>query len=211
MNKIKIKFAKTVSEIKMIHAFVMNRYQENMTQAGEEEFPLAETYSCMIDMLSINPKLQIYAEVKGEIVGCAVAINPDKTEKSIWLRTICVASNYQKRGLSTWLLRILERNIKKAGFKKIFIKDRERARGFFFKCNYLPFLYISTGDSINIPSIREKSNSLGFKIIEEYQEKKLYTFKLDVFGEIVEEDALNFTKIDKNSIKTLYIFEKRFD
>lgn len=131
MNKVKIKFARTVSEIKMIHAFVMNRYQESLAQVGEEEFPLAETYSCMIDMLSINPKLQVYAEIKGEIVGCAVAINPDKVEKSIWLRTICVASNYQKRGLSTWLLRVLERNIKKAKFKTIFIKDRERARGLF--------------------------------------------------------------------------------
>lgn len=59
--------------------------------------------------------------------------------------------------------------------------------------------------------MRAKSDQLGFKIIEEYQEKNLYIFKLDVLGEIVEKDALSFVEIDKNNIKTSYIFEKRFD
>lgn len=206
MARIKIRNVKKLHEVKMLHSFVVARYRESTYVQPEEEFAMADTYESMVEMLNSYPSFQIYAELDKKIIGCAVAVNANKAEGSVWLRTIVVDTEFERKGLAKQLLKKLEKNIRKKGFKRILIESRQRANGFFFRSGYIPYLNVSTSEESLMEKINEEAKALN--VVEEIVLNNEYRLKISTQEEVISSEAKKFMKIDPQKIKAEYIFEK---
>ena len=203
---IKIKPLKNIQDVKEAHRSILEEFKITLRDGCDYKFENVETFNKMLQLLNENKKFQLKAECRGVFLGCAVALDPDFEEKSIFLRVLIVKKGVQKMGIARRLLKEIEKVLKKKGFNTLKVMEKEGSNGFFIRAGFIPFLYVSSTEKQDIEKIKE-ANTQNFKILKEYEEDGRHVLKFDVEEEAVYQDKKKFKKIS-DRIKADFIYEK---
>ena len=198
---------KTIDDVKKVYKFLTDRYNEDTRENVFIPFPLAETYVGMMYQVENNLQLQLKAEDHGKLMGFVTAQDKDHNNGDVYIQAIVVKKEFLKVGVGKVLLKSIEQDIKKAGYKNIKIQEREGSNVFFIKSGYIPYLYVYSPDETSANKV--KAGILNrMEFVEQFKKDDWFVLKFDVLGEPVCRYKKYFASLGE-SISAEYIYEKK--
>lgn len=204
MKGIKVKPIRKIADVKAVFAFFKRTYF-SMTQTETNVFlPLHETYEGMIENLDRKEKLQFFAEINDEVVGCLIAIPSNETPNTLYLPVVAVDRNVQGGGVASELFTALQASLKKCPYTMMRLPAIESSSEFFLKRGFTLRLQVKAYPPHTTADIRN-ANHAGLEPVEDIQGKIKVRFAVPSFDEKL---VMPFIR-ELGNVKIEYIFEKK--
>ncbi len=202
-NQLKIKPIHSINEVRQCFAF-FKRILLNISQNEIAHFTsFHETHEIMVENISKKTKLQFFAELNGEIVGCIIAHPQEGFPKNLMLPVLAVDEAHRKTGIAKQLMAALVQSVKPKGFKTFKILCTHTFSNAIIKLGFTPFLYIEATPPQTIDDIL-RANTLSLPFVES-QNNTVVKFAIKNYDEAV---LRPFVRRLKN-IEATFIFEKK--
>ncbi len=204
MKGLKIKPIRKICDVKAVFAFFKRTYFSLAQTENNVFLPLHETYEGMIENLDRKEKLQFFAELGGEVVGCLIAIPSNETPNTLYIPVVAVEANLRSSGVASELFTALQTSLKKCHYTMMRIPAVEGSAAFFKKRGFILRLQVKAYPPHTTEDIR-RANKSGLEAIEDIAGKIKVRFAVPSFDEKL---AMPFIR-ELGKVKIEYIFEKK--
>lgn len=151
-----LKHITDVATLKRVHDFAIDIFG-----------PISVRHSFEVyhDQLTVAPKLMVYAEDAGKVIGCVLARIEDD---HVLVGPVAVAEAYRRRGLGKALMGEVERQASNIGQHTLLLGALEDAEPFYVACGFQPHLFVQYPEAGFLPQLRALNR--GYDVVWEAQD-----------------------------------------